>query len=116
VIGYEGATGMPPGATSTSACTAARDGDLRDLPQYIKDYHLPATETARINPLLVLPYRNDVTEMQSLRPADAGRLGLGSPFGKSLSPADDRRRSAVSRRGDSASPPESRRAISRVTG
>ncbi len=32
---------------------------------------LPTTETARIDPLLVLPYRNEVEEMRSLRPSEA---------------------------------------------
>ena len=45
---------------------------------------LPATETARINPLLVLPYRNDLAEMRALRPTDAAAWASAHP---SSSPA-----------------------------
>ncbi len=38
---------------------------------------LPPAETARVNPLLVLPYRNEVEEMRSLRPLEAAAWALG---------------------------------------
>ena len=41
----------------------------------------PAEETARIDPLLVLPYRNDISEMRSLRPADAAAYASAHPAG-----------------------------------
>jgi murein DD-endopeptidase MepM/ murein hydrolase activator NlpD len=81
-IGYEGATGkatachlhfglFSPLETATFGNTA--DGMNR--------LHLPAAETARIDPLLVLPYRNEVSEMRALRPADAAAWDAAHPKG-----------------------------------
>jgi murein DD-endopeptidase MepM/ murein hydrolase activator NlpD len=71
-IGYEGATGNASGChvhfglfKVTETATFALD------PAVAKRMSLPAAETARIDPLLVLPFRCEVEEMRPLRPAEA---------------------------------------------
>ncbi len=72
VIGYEGATGNASGChvhfglfSTTEAATFTLDPGIvsRDL--------MPAKEVARINPLLVLPFRCEIDEMRALRPIEA---------------------------------------------
>jgi murein DD-endopeptidase MepM/ murein hydrolase activator NlpD len=81
LIGYEGATGG--GVTGChlhfGLYSPLETATFANLPQYMHDYHLPATETARVNPLLVLPYRNDVEEMRTLRPMEAAAWASAHP-------------------------------------
>jgi len=72
VIGYEGATGNASGCHVHFGLFSPRETDEFQLePSIAKRLLLPAYEIARINPLLVLPFRCDVEEMRALRPAEA---------------------------------------------
>ena len=71
-MGWEGATGNASGCrvhyglfSPTETTTFALD------PAVVAKDLMPAYETARVDPLLVLPFRCDVLEMRVLRPAEA---------------------------------------------
>jgi len=86
VIGYEGATGNASGChvhfglfSPSQTATFALD------PAIVAKDLLPAYEIARIDPLLVLPFRCEITEMRILRPAEASPcpiLPTAQPSGK----------------------------------
>jgi murein DD-endopeptidase MepM/ murein hydrolase activator NlpD len=81
-IGYEGATGPTTGChVHFGLFSPLEKATFDNLPDYISRLHLPAEETARIDPLLVLPYRNEISEMRSLRPADAAAYASAHPKG-----------------------------------
>jgi len=81
-IGYEGATGPTTGChVHFGLYSTLEKATFDNLPDYMSRLHLPATITARIDPLLVLPYRNDLSEMRSLRPLDAAAYASAHPKG-----------------------------------
>jgi murein DD-endopeptidase MepM/ murein hydrolase activator NlpD len=80
VIGYQGASGPASGChLHFGLYSPLEKATFGNLPAYEYQYKLPAAETARIDPLLVLPYRNDVSEMRVLRPADAAAWDAAHP-------------------------------------
>ena len=80
LLGYEGATGNASGCHLHFGLYSPLEKATWDnLPDYMKRLYLPAKITARIDPLLVLPYRNDLEEMRKLRPADAAAWKAAHP-------------------------------------
>jgi murein DD-endopeptidase MepM/ murein hydrolase activator NlpD len=82
-IGIEGASGaLVTGCHLHYGLFAPADREVwENLPQYVESMKLPPLITKRIDPLLVLPYRNDVEEMHSLRPSDAAAWASAHPKG-----------------------------------
>jgi len=69
VIGYEGATGHATGCHVHYSLFSPLEREMWEpLPRSVTDYKLPPLITKRINPLLVLPYRTDIPELESLLP------------------------------------------------
>src|SRR5450756_691854 len=72
VIGYEGATGNASGCHVHFGLFKVTETATFQLdPAIVQRNLLPAYETARIDPLLVLPFRCEVEEMRALRPIEA---------------------------------------------
>jgi murein DD-endopeptidase MepM/ murein hydrolase activator NlpD len=87
ILGWEGQTGNATGChvhyglfSPTETATFQLD------PAIVAKDLMPPYETARVNPLLVLPFRCDVEEMRTLRPAEA----VDCPPLPSASPAPSR--------------------------
>ncbi len=72
VIGYEGATGNASGCHVHFGLFKVSETATFQLdPTIVQKDLMPAYETARIDPLLVLPFRCEVEEMRVLRPIEA---------------------------------------------
>jgi murein DD-endopeptidase MepM/ murein hydrolase activator NlpD len=72
VIGYEGATGNASGCHVHFGLFKLIETATFQLdPTIVQKDLMPAYETARIDPLLVLPFRCEVEEMRALRPVEA---------------------------------------------
>lgn len=80
VIGYEGATGNASGChVHFGLFNPAELATFQLDPGIVSRDLLPSKETARIDPLLVLPFRCDIAEMQPLRPAEAAACPAPTP-------------------------------------
>jgi murein DD-endopeptidase MepM/ murein hydrolase activator NlpD len=72
LIGYEGATGNATGCHLHYGLFSPLEKATFGVDTGVAARMLlPTTETARVNPLLILPYRNEVEEMRTLRPSEA---------------------------------------------
>jgi murein DD-endopeptidase MepM/ murein hydrolase activator NlpD len=81
VIGYEGATGLASGChvhygLFNTLETAAFQSD----PGVVKRDLIPTAEIARVDPLLVLPFRCEVDEMRVVRPDEARMCPAPTPI------------------------------------
>jgi murein DD-endopeptidase MepM/ murein hydrolase activator NlpD len=74
LIGYEGATGNATGCHLHYGLFSPLEKATFGVdPGVATRMLLPSTETARVDPLLILPYRNEIEEMRTLRPSDAAK-------------------------------------------
>lgn len=72
VIGYEGATGLASGChVHYGLFSPLETATFQSDPGVVKRDLIPTAEIARVDPLLVLPFRCDVSEMRTLRPDEA---------------------------------------------
>jgi murein DD-endopeptidase MepM/ murein hydrolase activator NlpD len=72
VIGYEGATGMASGChVHYGLFNPLETATFQSDPGVVKRDLIPTAEIARVNPLLVLPFRCEVSEMRTLWPDEA---------------------------------------------
>ena len=72
VIGYEGATGLASGChVHYGLFNTLETATFQSDPGVVKRDLIPTAEIARVDPLLVLPFRCDVSEMRTLRPDEA---------------------------------------------
>ncbi len=87
VIGYEGATGNASGCHVHFGLFKVSETATFQLdPGVVSRNLLPAYETARIDPLLVLPFRCEVEEMRALRPLEAAPCPVLSTPTRSVQP------------------------------
>jgi murein DD-endopeptidase MepM/ murein hydrolase activator NlpD len=82
IIGIQGATGGTTGCHLHYGLFSPRERELwENLPEYVARMKLPPLITKRVDPLLVLPYRQDIEEMRTLRPSDAAAWKSAHPKG-----------------------------------
>ncbi len=72
IIGTEGASGLASGCHVHYGLYSPAEKEVwQNLPNYVKSMRLPAYITARVNPLLVLPFRPEIEEMRTMYPSAA---------------------------------------------
>jgi len=81
VIGYEGATGLASGChVHYGLFSTLETATFQSDPGVVKRDLIPTAEIARVDPLLVLPFRCDVSEMRTLRPDEARLCPAPTPI------------------------------------
>jgi murein DD-endopeptidase MepM/ murein hydrolase activator NlpD len=106
-IGYEGATGNASGChVHFGLFKVSEEATFQLEPTIVQKDLMPAYETARIDPLLVLPFRCEVEEMRALRPVEAAPCPVLSTPTPSVGPTPTKKPSPspTAKRSPSPSP------------
>lgn len=81
LIGYEGLSGQDTGCHVHFGLFSPANEEVIALdPAIVVKDHMPTGEIARIDPLLVLPFRCEVDEMRAMRPAEASHCVVAPTF------------------------------------